>query len=184
MFALRLALLGGLSAAAFSSPALAENFWTFKDWNVSIEEAPSEEDNYLNCRIFTGGDGMPTLSVNFFTGDAGPPLSFPDVAIEERAIRGYPTLMQDGGPVNFVFDDGDGVSGMAEAGFDEDGFAYAIGRVNYDQNLFALQGMRRAGELYISTSGGQLLTASLNGFSAAYLKMADVCGFSTEGVIE
>jgi hypothetical protein len=173
-----------LLSAATVQTASAQDFWSFKDWNVSVELVPSEEDDYQQCIIFTGGDGLPVVSAEFFSGDAGPPYSYPEVQVEERAIRGYATVMANGDPISFTFDDGSVIRGAAESIFDEDGFAVATGRVGQQDNLLALQTMRSNAEVTVSGPGYEVITASLSGFSAAYLKMAEVCGFSTEGVLD
>ncbi|WP_153771696.1 hypothetical protein [Labrenzia sp. CE80] len=173
-----------LASLGFVQTAAAQDFWSYKDWNVSIEKVESEQDGHKRCVIFTGGDGLPSISATFFSGDAGPPYSYPEVSVLERAFRGHATLMKNGEPVYFSFDDGDSVTGKVEAGFDEEGFAFANGRVAQKDNILALQAMRRNGELAVSVAGGSLIIASLNGFSAAYLKMAEVCEFSTEGVLD
>ncbi|MEJ8475018.1 hypothetical protein [Roseibium algae] len=173
-----------LAGPVLLQTATAQDFWSYKDWNVSVEKVESVEDDFKQCVIFTGGDGLPTVSATFFTGDAGPPYSFPDVTATERAIRGHSTLMKNDEAVFFTFDDGDSIKGKVEAGFDDEGFAFANGRVSQEDSLMVLQAMRRNGELTVTTPSGLLVTASLNGFSAAYLKMAEVCEFSTEGVLD
>jgi hypothetical protein len=184
MDCLRIAFSCLLCGTAMVQTASAQDFWSYKDWNVSVELVPSEEDDHKQCTIFTGGDGLPRVSATFFSGDAGPPYSFPEVKVEERAIRGYATVMKNGDPVSFMFDDGSVVRGVAEADFDEDGFAFAFGRIAQQDNLAALQAMRRNSEVLVSGSDYAVTTASLSGFSAAYLKMSEICGFSTEGVMD
>jgi len=184
MTALRIVFSCLLSSAAMVQAVPAQDFWSYKDWNVSVELVPSEEDDYRQCVIFTGGDGLPTVSAEFFTGDAGPPYSYPEVKVTERAIRGYATVMKNGDPMSFIFDDGSVIRGEAEAILDEDGFAVAFARVGQQDNLLALQAMRGNAEVTVSGPGYEVMAASLSGFSAAYLKMAEVCGFSTEGVFE
>lgn len=184
MPSLRFVLSCLVLSAATVQAASAQDFWSYKDWNVSVELVPSEEDDYKQCVIFTGGDGLPTVSAEFFSGDAGPPYSYPEVTVEERAIRGYATVMKNDDQIAFTFDDGSVIRGAVEAVVDEDGFAVASGRAGQQDNLPALQAMRSNAEATVSGPGYEVTTVSLNGFSAAYLKMAEVCGFSTEGVLD
>lgn len=92
--------------------------------------------------------------------------------------------MKNNDQIAFTFDDGSVIRGAVEAVIDEDGFAVASGRAGQQDNLPALQAMRSNAEATVSGPGYEVITVSLNGFSAAYLKMAEVCGFSTEGVLD
>jgi hypothetical protein len=184
MRSLRIVFSCLLCGAASVQAASAQGFWSYKDWNVSAELIQSEEDDHLQCVVFTGGDGLPTVSATFFSGDAGPPYSYPEVKVEERAIRGYATVMENGDPISFTFDDGYVTGAAVDAGFDEDGFAVAFGRIAAEDNLSALKAMRRNAEVTVSGPAYEVIKVSLSGFSAAYLKMAEVCGFSTEGVLD
>ncbi|AXS40809.1 hypothetical protein [Breoghania sp. L-A4] len=172
--------------ALLCMPAMAETqYWDYRDWTVTAETVDTGEDIRVTCKAHTGGDGDPVVSVTLSNGDAGPPYAYPSVAIEEHAPRHHTTLMQDGDTINFLFDDGDSAATSAVAGFDEDGFAEAeAGFYDMPGNLQMLQGMRRAGQIEVIRGRDIVYTASLNGFTAAYGKMAEACGFSTIGVIE
>lgn len=178
-------VLVAFGLALISSTALADDFyWSHKDWSVSVQKVPSEEDDHDLCKASTGGDGEPFVYIEFFTGDAGPPYSYPALTVNEYAPRGYKTLLQDGDTVSFAFDDGTVFQGSVQGGLNDDGLYDAFGMPPQDKGLQVLQAMRRNNTMTISGGDRVLYTASLSGFSAAYGKMADVCGFSTEGVLE
>lgn len=172
--------------AAFISTAASANseYFSFKDWQVTVEKADTGEDLRITCRMWTGGDGMPTVGFTISNGDALPPDVFPNVQVTERAIRGHATVLQNEESVNFVFDDGDSAQATVFAGFDEDGFAFAETKFPFEDNQRVLQAMRHNGQIDIVGPKGIFYTASLNGFTASYRKVAEQCGFPIDGVID
>jgi len=71
------------------------------------------------------------------------------------------------------------------AGFDEEGFARAEARPRSQDALDMLRWMKAGHSLDIRLlhpyqEGRQVMEASLDGFTAAYGKMMDECGFSIE----
>ncbi|WP_428645673.1 hypothetical protein [Roseibium sp.] len=173
----------GLVASATSTAEAAEQFFTYKDWNVQVETVDTGEDLRVTCSMWTGGDGDPTVGFSVSNGDALPPDFFPGVQLTERAIRGQATVLQNGQTVNFVFDDGDSATATVTADFDEDGFAFALTDFPFEHNQRVLQAMQRNGQIEIIGPGGLVYTASLNGFTASYRKVAEQCGFPAEGVV-
>jgi hypothetical protein len=170
-----------LLAAMTASPALA-SFWTYGDWRVSVTPQESEQDSYLNCRASTGGDGDPVLELNVFSGDGGPPYSYPMAVVVERAPRSYATAMQQGQPVDFVFDfdRSFAITATAASWFDQDGFAVADTNLRHEDHLPMLRAMKQGNWVEIWAGNTMLYEASLKGFTAAYGKMMDECGFSLE----
>ncbi len=164
-------------------PEPKTDYYDYRDWTTIVETLETTEDTRITCTAKTGGDGSPTLYVTLSNGDGGPPYYYPPLSLREGAARGYRTQMQDGDPVNFVFDDGAAFPGAVSGGFDEEGFAYAIAEIAPAFSLPALQGMRRAKSLLVVSGGKVVSQLSLNGFTAAYGKMAEACSFSTVGVI-
>ncbi|MEM5583282.1 hypothetical protein WNZ15_12525 [Roseibium sp. AS2] len=177
-----LALLSLVCCAGTSAQA-AEQYFDYKDWTVLIETVDTGEDLRITCSMWTGGDGDPTVGFSISNGDALPPGVFPGVQLTERAIRGYATVLQNDEKVNFVFDDGDSAQATVFAGFDEDGFAFAKTNFPFENNQIVLQAMQRNGQIDIVGPGGLVYTASLNGFTASYRKVAEQCGFPVDGVI-
>jgi len=178
-------LRAGLAAfVLLPGPVAAAEYWEFRDWRVSVDEIDTGEDLRRTCRASTGGDGLPVLSVEFSNGDAGPPDFYPPVVIGEHAVRNFQTVMRDGAAVSAVFDDGDGAAATAYGWVNEDGFEEAEASFGGPDALLVLQAMRRNGVMDITTGGKLVLSASLNGFTAAYLKIAEQCGFSAEGVVD
>ena len=170
-----------------ATPASAQgrqvSYDTYGDWRASVMQVESSEESWRECRASTGGDGLPSLSVEFRQYDAGPPDFFPPVEIRESAARGYKTQMQQGGQVTFTFDDGERYAAIARNDIAEGVFQTATASPDQSQTLSVLQGMRRAVRLDIAFQGNLVLSASLKGFTAAYGKVAEACGFSTVGVI-
>lgn len=182
--AFALAALAFATAFGASAEAREVSYDTYYDWRAIVTQVSGGEETWRECRAVTGGDGDPVLEISFRQYDAGPPDFYPSVTIREHASRGYDTLMKDGDAVTFVFDDGDSYPARATAGFDAEGFRNAQATPAQDVTLYVLQGMRRAGLLDIVAPGGRLYSASLRGFTAAYGKIAEGCGFSTIGVID
>jgi hypothetical protein len=171
-------------ACCLASTALSsEQFFSFKDWNVQVETVDTGEDLRITCSMWTGGDGNPSVGFSISNGDALPPSIFPNVQLTERAIRGYPTVLQNEQKVNWVFDDGDSAQASVYADFDQEGFAFAETNFPYEDNQRVLQAMQRNGLIDIVGPGGLVYSASLSGFTASYRKVAEQCGFTVEGVI-
>lgn len=171
------ALLAGSAAQADTQ------YWDYKDWRVMVETVDTGEDLRITCTALTGGDGDPTLSVILSNGDAGPPDFYPQPTLSEHAIRGYNSMMQDGARVLFEADTGWLTEGFVNGGINEDGFAEAFAQANQGDSLEMLQTMRKAGKLFVTLDGEVVYAASLSGFTASYGKIAEQCGFSTEGVL-
>lgn len=115
----------GLGLLAASAVQAKEQYFSYKDWNVEIQSFDTGEDFRINCTMWTGGDGLPTVGLATSNGDALPPDFFPGIQLTERAVRGHATVLQNDQKVNFVFDDGDSAQATVQAYFDEDGFAVA-----------------------------------------------------------
>jgi hypothetical protein len=92
--------------------------------------------------------------------------------------------MQDGDPITFAFDDGTKIAATTAGWIDDDGIATARTQFLKPVQLQALQAMRHSSSVTISGPKGEIYIASASGFTAAYGKMAEQCGFTTEGVIK
>ncbi|PVB61982.1 hypothetical protein [Labrenzia sp. 011] len=172
-----------IAVCTATSAQAGGQYFSFKDWNVQIDTVDTGEDLRITCSMWTGGDGDPTVGLSVSNGDALPPDFFPGVQLTERAFRGQATLLQNDQKVNFVFDDGDSAQATVFAGFDEEGFAFAETNFPFEDNQRVLQAMQRNGQIDIVGPAGPVYTASLNGFSASYRKIAEQCGFTVDGVI-
>jgi hypothetical protein len=170
--------LGAVNAQA------EEKYFDYKDWTVIIDSFDTGEDLRTECTIRTGGDGMPSLSATISNGDVLPPDYYPDLSLNETAPRGTTTLMQDGDPITFAFDDGTKIAATTAGWIDDDGIATARTQFLKPVQLQALQAMRHSSSVTISGPKGEIYIASASGFTAAYGKMAEQCGFTTEGVIK
>lgn len=171
--------------AVFATAGQAETeYWDYNDWTVMVERFDTGEDYRIICRAWTGGDGDPSFGIELSNGDALPPYYYPAPSLYEHAPRGYDTMMQDGARVLFEFDADWGTEGFVSAGFDGEGFRQATAQAHDGDSLGMLQTMRRAGTLWVTQDGEVVYAASLSGFTAAYGKMAEQCGFTTTGVID
>jgi hypothetical protein len=173
---------GVLLLAALPAQA-GVGYWTYRDWQVKAELVRTGEEQRVTCTAMTGGNGAPVLSVSLSNGDAGPPYAFPLVVLEEQAPRHTPTQMQTIAPIAVVFDGGEIAALDVRTYFDDDGLARAMARNPAADSQWLLQTMQRSSEMSMSFGDETVLDASLSGFSAAYLKMAEECGFSGAGVV-
>ncbi len=168
-----------LLALAWALPAHAAQHWTYKDWQVFVEDHISEEDDYVFCSARTGGDGDPVLAVEVFSGDAGPPFHYPMAYVWESSPRSYPTLLQTGQTVDFIFDFDRSfhISAVANSWINDEGIAEASSGVGHLDQLPMLRAMQQGSFVEIWVGNDMLYEASLSGFTAAYGKMMDECGF-------
>ncbi|WP_122073969.1 hypothetical protein [Pseudophaeobacter sp. EL27] len=175
--ALALTLLPALPATA--------QYWEFGDWRVFVEVQETSEHTSHTCTALTGGDGSPSLSLSVYDLDAGPPNDYPKPTLHESAIRGHATLVQNGQAVGFVFDQQAAFYGIANGYFDAEGFAHAKVAPRWQDTVNMLLWMKAGQSIDIRTvqpygPGHPIMQASLSGFTAAYGKMMDECGFSIE----
>lgn len=165
-------------------PPIESGFWEYGSWRVFAETIDTGEDLRRTCTALTGGDGEPSLSIEISNGDGGPPDFFPSVSISEHAIRGYPTVMQDGQAVYIRFDDEDSMDAVVTGYFDEEGFAHAFFRFDHPDSQWVLRAMRKNHQLDAVVGGHVFYSFFLDGFTAAYVKAMDECGFSGAGVVD
>lgn len=165
-------------------PATAQ-YWEFGDWRVFVEIQETTEHTSRTCTALTGGDGEPSLRLSVYDLDAGPPSDYPAPMLHESAIRGHSTLVQNGQAVGFVFDQQAAFYGIANGYFDADGFAHAEAAPRWQDTPNMLRWMKAGQTIDIRTvqpygPGQAIMQASLRGFTAAYGKMMDECGFPIE----
>lgn len=170
--------------ALMAGPASADGFWEYDSWRVIMQEVDTGEDLRRTCTAFTGGDGAPSVSISLSNGDVGPPYFFPTVLIHERAPRGYQTVLQDGQAVYIRFDDEDSMDGVVMGYVDEQGFANAQIAFDHPLSQWVLRAMRVNGQFDVVVGGAVFMYAYMDGFTAAYLKMAEQCGFDGAGVVD
>lgn len=181
-----------------SGPAVAETgFWAYKDWRVNVEEVDTGEDVRRSCEASTGGDGLPRLTLRITNGDAGPPAAYPVPVFEEYAPRGYSTQIDPGDFILYEFDDGTGAEAELVTGREDGVYPFAHATPFPRDTLWMLQSMRRASTLTFYRSNETLplqasgapgrehvYTASLAGFTAAYLKTMESCGHAPGAVTD
>ena len=169
-----------IAMAVAMTPALpaAADYWNYKDWHVSVERIDTGEDLRVTCYAHTGGDGDPVWALEISNGDAGPPDFFPVPRLVEIAPRHYETVMQDQQDVKFQFDTGNTVLGRATAYLNNEGLFQAESTPDNNSVLSMLMAMRRGSKMEAIVEQQVVATASLSGFTAAYGKMMDECGFA------
>ena len=164
-------------ASVAALPATA-GYWNYSDWHVSTDRFDTGEDIRVTCYAHTGGDGDPVWALEISNGDAGPPDFFPAPRLVEVAPRHHQTMMYDKQMIDFVFDSGATVSGQAAAFLNEDGLFQAESSPSHNSVLLMLMAMRRGTTVEAFGDSEVIATASLKGFTAAYGKMMDECGFT------
>ncbi|NIZ61353.1 hypothetical protein DL239_10240 [Sedimentitalea sp. CY04] len=164
-------------AAASAVPANA-GYWNYNDWHVSTDQFDTGEDVRVTCYAHTGGDGDPVWALEISNGDAGPPDFFPAPRLVEVAPRHHQTMMHDNQTIEFVFEAGPTVPAQAMAYVNEDGLFQAESSPAHNSVLMMLMAMRRGTTVEALGDSEVIATASLKGFTAAYGKMMDECGFT------
>lgn len=86
--------------------------------------------------------------------------------------------MKDQQTIEFQFDTGRLVYGEAVAYMNDDGLFQAESSPRPNSVLSMLMAMRRGRSVEARADSQHIATASLKGFTAAYGKMMDECGFS------
>lgn len=162
----------------------AGGYWEFGAWRVIVDEIDTGEDLRRSCSAVTGGDGNMSASLQISNGDAGPPNYFPELIINDHAIRHHTTVLKQGAPVYVWFDDEDTYDGAITQYVDPEGFQHAELRFPQDISQWVLLAMKRNGQMDVVMNGHATHSFFLNGFSASYLKMMDECGFTGAGVLD
>jgi len=173
----------------YHRPQQAQSLWfSYKDWSGSTETVLSGGGDWVtNCEIHTGGDGDSSISVSQMWGEP-----MPSVVYSEATARGYATQLQGEQEVTWAVSVGNEVrnfAGSSYTGFSESGIPFAENTVNSTyqgrevDNILTAFAKGRKVMLIDDYSGGDLHTASLSGFTAAYRKMSQWCGFSVDKVL-
>lgn len=178
-------ILGPIAAAAFTlfaTGVMAYDSADYQDWTAETEE----NGGATECTARTGGDGDPTLSLYTNSLEMTPPDLYPGVTFSEVVYRNTASALTDGMTVTFDVPGQGRFTATAETGLDEYDFPTASATVPGDTSLPLLKAMRAADSVRIVLEGetDPTWTMSLNGFTAAYGKMAEYCGFTTVGVID
>jgi hypothetical protein len=91
--------------------------------------------------------------------------------------------------VIYEFDNGTGADMMVETGYEDGVFPFALAQPFPRDVLWMLQSMQSGATVTFYRSNNALFarehvyTASLSGFTAAYLKMMESCGFEPGAVV-
>jgi hypothetical protein len=173
----------------YRRPQKEQRLWVrYKDWVASSDTLLSGGGDWVTeCRIHTGGDGDSTISVSQMWGEPEPSIVF-----SEATARGYPTQLQGQQEVSWkvlVGNKAYNFAGTTDTGVSESGIPYAENTVNSTyqggETNRILTAFARGSKVLLMDeySGGDLYTGSLSGFTAAYRKMSEWCGFSVDKVL-
>lgn len=182
---MRYLFAAAFALAATTGAAKSEiRYFHYGDWTAVIDVFDTEDERRTVCTAKTGGDGLPSLNVSISDGDVLPPDAFPSVFLSESAPRGYHTAMREGDSVIFRVEGGSAHLGLATAWTDEEGIGQAEALLDPRDNQFVLREMRVGDRLEVVVARETVFSASLSGFTAAYGKIAEGCGFTTIGVVD
>lgn len=179
------ALLSAGLGLALVGQAQADEYWEYGDWRVEITDEDTGEGYRRYCSARTGGDGLPVIALEVSDGDAGPPTVYPQPMYQESAPRGHRTAIGNAQGVAFVFDRQGAFFAVADGGVDGEGFAYVTAEPRWQDAKNMLLWMQYASQMEVLAldayqASTQVYVASLSGFTAAYGKMMDSCGFTLE----
>ena len=169
-----------LAALVAATPAMADGFWSYKDWIVTARSGASG----IDCTARGGREGWPGLWVETSSADTKPPALYPRVRYAEIGIRGIAPDMKNGEAIRFVVDGGASFATTASVGLDSEGIPRAEAILKRSDSQPLLAAMRRGNRVDIMSGGKRLQRISLSGFTASYGKMAEQCRFKTVGVID
>ncbi|MBY6044724.1 invasion associated locus B family protein [Phaeobacter italicus] len=178
-----IAVAGSLTLGAGS--AWASEYWEYQDWSVAVEERITEEHDWRDCSAWTGGDGEPIIRLEVTRDDIGPPETYPQLHYREIAPRQYPTHVVHGQAVGFIIDRQAVFYAIADGDINDEGLAEVTALARWNDALNLIRWMQAGTTLDVHIvrpyDGGETaLRASLAGFTAAYGKMMDECGFPLE----
>lgn len=174
-------VIAGLSVATsvWSEPVYESR--AYKDWTVLSAVEDTVQDRLVICTAASSGGPILSVNVVQFNLDAGPPDAYPAVYLTRTIGDGRVMALADADlNVTLVFDGGYSVPAVFSQMEDAKPFDFAI-----DPNLAQgiLAAMQRSSVLTVRTEFLGDVSISLSGFTASYLKMSELCGFSTEGVL-
>ncbi|WP_156453203.1 hypothetical protein [Polycladidibacter stylochi] len=163
--------------------------FSFHDWTVYIDEVDTGEDVRLTCNAFTRaigrrGRGQPTVTLSISNGDVGPPHVYPHIYYEDFTHNGRRPVISVEKPTRFVFDNGIIIPALGHGFTDEYNIKRATATAAPELLQPLLRAMRRNKTMSIYGGDQLSIKISLRGFTAAYIKLMDVCGFSSYGVID
>ena len=177
-------VFAGMLLAAQPHAKADDDVWSYKDWSVSKQVQEGVQDTSITCTMQPDNmTGILQMSISHLNRDAGPPYFYP-------AITLFKGLGEDGQPMGvgpddtkstWTFDGKDTIDVNLEWDFKDSQNTFAVPSTD-SQEL--LSGMAKGSTLVLNTPLFGDQTVSLSGFAAVYGKMADWCGFSTEGVLK
>lgn len=181
MFVLRYAVAAILGLFV-ASDSLAEGFWSYKDWIATA--GPGGNGPSITCMARGGQEGWPYIQVDTSNADSRPPDVYPRVFYSEIGMRGIAPEMTNGAPIRFVLDTGQSFTAYASIGVDAYAIPSAVAVLDHADRQPMLKAMRQGSHVDVMEDGKRLMRISLSGFTAAYGKIAEQCGFPTVGVID
>ncbi|QJF52753.1 hypothetical protein [Roseobacter ponti] len=159
--------------------AASEEHWVFGDWRVHVRDASGDHI----CTASTGGGGASWMFLRTRSGDTGPPWRYPVPVFGEYAGSGGALRIRAGDRVVFDFGRDGEARVRLKTGEQRGAGPFAEARPEAFDVPWMLGSMRAGDTLRVYRSAGgavrreHLFTASLNGFTAAYEKMLEACGY-------
>ena len=182
-----------VSQAKRKRPNEEHHDWvSYKDWSTSIATFKMQGKWTTICSVSTGALGNKGINIEIPWGSIAP-TTMPEVVYFETVQANQITIFKHKQEVEWrIYSKRDDYSFQthAFAGIDSSGNRYADSKIlnNLDakKSLQLLRAFAKGNTLALSDrySGVELHTASLSGFSAAYLKAADWCAFSADSVLK
>jgi hypothetical protein len=159
-----------------ASSAVAEDYWSYKDWHVSIDKD--------RCRIATGGDGNDVFSLAFSKGGVDASAQY-----EPLLIRGYPSRLAVSDSLILIIDGKEhrlGDEMLIHEGQNEwnEYFIAASLPSGMVPELVSVLGAASTLELRkeLSNPPDAMAIFSLSGFTATLLKAAEWCSFDAKNL--
>ncbi len=163
-----------LTVLTLTDSACAEEFWSHKDWHVSVENA--------RCRMVTGGDGNDTFSLSFERGGFNAAAAY-----EPLTMRGYAPSVVPNDELALLINRkphhlGDELS--VHEGRDEYGDSFVAASIPSGLVGDLIAALKSASSLEVQKTEHDkprtLAAFSLSGFTATLLKAAEWCEFDPQ----
>jgi len=160
----------------------------YQNWQASVQTFSTEDGDWVtNCSLRAGGEGTDSIQVFASWGDGLPPDAPLTVLFKAATARGYPTRLKDNDRVQWIIDSRYNQdqfnSTDTYAGYDKYGIPFAENIISADTDFLYSLAHGYEMNLHYGNASEILYTGSLLGFSNAYRKMSQWCGFSANSAL-
>ncbi|WP_068312335.1 hypothetical protein [Polycladidibacter hongkongensis] len=179
-----IALIAGASLFAISGGAAADEAeiyrgdgytsysFQYRRWRVALLDEDTGEDIRRTCTAWTGKKGEPRLSISMSNGDVGPPHVYPQLKVSGNKIL---RKAQQGASYTLKID-----ANMPFLAVGNKENPAVTLPSNTPQTSGILAQMQAGYNLKVYADGTLMRRFSLLGFTKAYNKVMQGCGFSTQ----